>query len=236
MVKNLWELTATVCLCGFFLSVMPGEARAAAYAEGQVGVETSSSYVVKVDAPSAELYITRNEHSNVVGTAIQGETYDVLSYENGWVKIDTGSTTGYLRTASQATVVETTKEKVDEETALRAQVVEYALQFVGNRYVYGGTDPNTGVDCSGFTSYVMRRVAGVSLSHSSAAQAGEGRSVGTGNPKPGDLVFYSNGSRINHVAIYMGNGQIVHASSAKTGIKVSKWNNRTPVKVVDVLS
>lgn len=236
MLKNLWKLTATVCLCGVFLSVMPGEARAVAYADGQVGTETSSSYVVKVDAPSVELYITGNERSKVVGTAAQGKTYDVLSYENGWVKIETGSATGYLRTAGQATVVETTREKVDKEAALRAEVVNYALQFVGNRYVYGGTDPNTGADCSGFTSYVMRHAAGVSLSHSSAAQAGEGKSVGTGSPKPGDLIFYSSGSRINHVAIYAGNGQIVHASSAKTGIKMSKWNYRTPVKIIDVLS
>ncbi|MEG0689584.1 MAG: NlpC/P60 family protein, partial [Hungatella sp.] len=65
---------------------------------------------------------------------------------------------------------------------------------------------------------------------------GEGRTVKSGNPKPGDLIFYSGGGRINHVAIYIGSGQIVHASSAKTGIKVSKWNGRTPARIVDVLS
>ena len=91
-----------------------------------------------------------------------------------------------------------------------------------------------GADCSGFTSYVMRHAAGVSLSHSSAAQAGEGRAVS--EPKPGDLVFYSSGGRINHVAIYLGNGQIVHASTEKTGIKISNLTYRTPAKIVDVLS
>ena len=126
-------------------------------------------------------------------------------------------------------------EKVDEAAAVRAQVVDFALQFVGNPYVYGGTDPNTGADCSGFTSYVLRHAAGVSLSHSSVAQAGEGRVVSEEEMKQGDLVFYSNGFRINHVAIYAGNGQVVHASTNKTGIKTSPWNYRTPVKIVRVL-
>lgn len=227
MLKKPWKLITKVCLFGFLLIAMPQEAMAA-------NTETSSSYLVKIEAPAAKLYEGRDEGSGMTGRVLQGETYDVISYGDGWAKIRTDSSQGYLRLNGQATMVETTKEKVDKEARLREEVVNYALQFVGNRYVYGGTDPHTGVDCSGFTAYVMRHMAGISLSHSSAAQAGEGKKVS--NPQPGDLIFYSNGSRINHVAIYMGDGQIVHASSAKTGIKVSRWNSRTPVKIVDVLS
>lgn len=228
---------AAACVCGSILWMTPGEAQAAnAYMGSEVGVETSSSYMVKIDAPSAKLHTSVSETSSIAERLGQGKTYKVLSYQEGWAKVDTGEAVGYLKVAGQATVVETTKEKVDKEAAFRKDVVDFALQFVGNRYVYGGSDPNTGADCSGFTSYVMRRMAGVSLSHSSVAQAGEGRPVSSGDMKPGDLLFYSNGSRINHVAIYMGDGQIVHASSVKTGIKVSNWNYRQPVKVVDVLS
>lgn len=236
MFKNLRNVLTTVCVCGFFLSMTPGDVNAANYEGECLGVETSSSYLVKIDAPAAKLHAADDVNSMVTGRAAHGNTYDVISYQDGWVKIHTGESEGYLKVAGQATVVETAREKVDEEAALRAQVVDYAMQFVGNPYVYGGTNPNTGADCSGFTSYVMRNAAGVSLSHSSVAQAGEGRPVSTDQLKPGDLLFYSNGARINHVAIYAGNGQIVHASTEKTGIKTSKWNYRTPVKVVSVLS
>lgn len=236
MIKMLWNVTAVICLCGIFIGKTSTDIKAAANINSRVGVETSSSYMVKIDAPLANLYEEMDTSSPVVGSVPYGRTYDVLSYADGWVKVDTGSEAGYLRISSQATVVETAREKVDETELLRDQVVKYALQFVGNSYEYGGSDPYTGVDCSGFTSYVMRYAAGVRLSHSSAAQAGQGKSVGSGNPKPGDLVFYSDGSRINHVAIYMGQGKIVHASSAKTGIKISDWNYREPVKVIDVLS
>ena len=95
----------------------------------------------------------------------------------------------------------------------RSQLVNYALQFVGNRYVWGGTSLTNGVDCSGFTMRVMEKF-GVSLPHYSGSQAQMGKKVTSATMKPGDLIFYagSNG-KVNHVAIYIGNGRIVHAAS-----------------------
>lgn len=116
----------------------------------------------------------------------------------------------------------------------RQNLVNFALQFVGGPYRAGGNDPHTGADCSGFVKYVMQNGAGISMNRSSGSQATQGRSISSSEMQPGDLIFYGSGSGINHVAMYIGNGQIVHASTYRTGIKVSNWNYRSPVKIVSM--
>ena len=125
--------------------------------------------------------------------------------------------------------------KAAEETAsARQNLVDYALQFVGGPYRAGGNDPRTGVDCSGFVRYVMQHGAGISMNRSSGSQATQGHAVNSSQMQPGDLLFYSGGSGINHVAMYIGDGKIVHASTYATGIKISKWNYRNPVKIISM--
>lgn len=110
--------------------------------------------------------------------------------------------------------------------SMGATVAEYALQFVGNPYVYGGTSLTNGADCSGFVMSVYANF-GVSLPHSSTSDRNQGYAVdGLANAQPGDLVCYS-----GHVGIYIGNGQIVHASTAATGIKVSSADYRKVLAV-----
>lgn len=133
-------------------------------------------------------------------------------------------------------------KKLEEELAAaeeaaasaRQNLVDYALQFVGGPYRAGGNDPHTGVDCSGFVRYVMQHGAGISMNRSSGSQATQGHAVNSSQMQPGDLLFYSGGSGINHVAMYIGDGKIVHASTYATGIKISKWNYRNPVKIVSM--
>ena len=111
-------------------------------------------------------------------------------------------------------------------SALGQSVASYACQFVGNPYVYGGTSLTNGADCSGFVMSVYANF-GVSLPHSSSGDRSVGTAVdGLANAQPGDIICYS-----GHVAIYIGNGQIVHASTAKTGIKISDVNYRTPLGI-----
>lgn len=132
----------------------------------------------------------------------------------------------------------TTKSSSDSMTAKAAskgeQVAAYALKFVGNPYVYGGTSLTKGTDCSGFTKSVYAHF-GIKLNRVSRDQAKQGKKVSVSNAKAGDLVFYSKGGRINHVALCIGNGKVVHASSPKYGIRTSNIGYRKVTCVRRVL-
>lgn len=106
-------------------------------------------------------------------------------------------------------------------------IANFALKFVGNPYVYGGTSLTNGADCSGFTQSVFANF-GISIPRTSSAQSGSGRSVSIGSVQPGDLIFYASNGRVNHVAMYIGGGQVVHASNPRTGIRTSNMYYRKP--------
>lgn len=236
--RNIWSVVQKTvggaCLLAGLVLACPGESQAAV---NQAEVSMRSSYVVKIDAPSVDVYMNAKEGSGQQGRVVRGQTYPVLSGAGqGWVKIRVYGKEGYIRTPGNATVVEIAHETVDENAKKRREVVEYAMQFVGGKYVYGGSDPNRGVDCSGFTRYVLSKAAAINLPHSSKGQSTYGKQVATDQMQPGDLVFYSGTGGINHVALYIGNGSIVHASTEKTGIKTSPYDYRHPVKIVDLLS
>ncbi len=120
--------------------------------------------------------------------------------------------------------------------ALRNAVVRYALQFVGNPYVHGGRSLVTGTDCSGFTSLVYQHF-GYSLSYTPSGQSEQGTRVDLSRIQPGDLLFYSNSQKyLGHVALYIGNGQIVHAGTEATGILVSSAYYRDPLFAVRIIN
>ena len=127
------------------------------------------------------------------------------------------------------------EEAANESASRRSKIVNYALQFVGNPYVWGGTSLTNGVDCSGFTMQVYKNF-GISLPHYSGSQAQMGKAVSSSEMRPGDLIFYANSSgTVNHVAMYIGNGQIVHAASRRSGIKISTWNYRKVKTIRNIL-
>lgn len=208
---------------------------------------SSGAYVATVEAATVNINIS-HDSDEVLKQAFQGESYTVLAdMGDGWMKVKVGDSFGYLPVSGNAYIGEmeeiaaSESEKPIEAAAAvattdqRQNLVNFGLQFVGGRYIYGGNDPNTGADCSGFTRYVMQHGAGVSMNRSSSAQSTQGVAVSAAQIRPGDLVFYGSGSRINHVAMYIGNGQIVHASTYKTGIKISNLNYRPIVKITNLL-
>ncbi len=114
--------------------------------------------------------------------------------------------------------------------ATRTAMVAYAKQFLGNPYVYGGTSLTEGCDCSGFTQAIYSYF-GMSIGRSSRDQAAKGTSISPSDAQPGDLFFYDSSGTINHVAMYIGGGQVIHSSSSATGIKISNAYYRTPCRV-----
>ena len=121
------------------------------------------------------------------------------------------------------------------DSAVRTAIVAYAKQFLGNPYVYGGTSLTNGADCSGFTMRIFEHF-GVSIGRTSRDQASNGKQISLSEIQPGDLLFYASGKTINHVALYIGDGKIIHASTSKTGIIISNAYYRTPAKAVTFLN
>lgn len=231
MMRRISGFLFLLCLSAVFACTLPFYTEAA-----QVQVKTSTDLYARIEAPNAVARRTAGNSGMVVSRLEQGEILEVSGTAlHGWIKVITSKGAGYIP-ASQVTLFEKTREEMDASVLRRQQVVDYALQFLGGRYVYGGSDPHSGADCSGFTRYIMRHAAGIALDHSSASQANAGVPVDIAVITPGDLVFYGGQGYIDHVAIYIGGGQIVHASSVKTGIKISDLYHRTPVKAVNVLN
>ena len=119
-------------------------------------------------------------------------------------------------------------EESSSSSDLGQQIASYAVQFVGNPYIYGGTSLTNGADCSGFVQSVFANF-GIGLSRTAASQASGGTSVSLDSLQAGDLLFYSSSGSIDHVALYIGGGQIVHAANSASGIIISNAYYSTPV-------
>lgn len=180
--------------------------------------------------------------SSILTQVLENEELDYVETLDGWIKVSIDDEEAYVA-AEYVTVEEKLPTAITMTELLygegvsdvRVELVEYAKQFLGNPYVWGGTSLTKGADCSGFVLSVFKKF-GVKLPHYSGAQAKSGTKISASQLQPGDLVFYgSSKGVIGHVAIYIGNGQVIHASNPKSGIKISKYNYRTPLKYVKIL-
>ena len=189
--------------------------------------------------------------STVWTQVVKGQQYHVLDQLDGWVEIelDAGDSgeddKSYISTRDNNVKVSyglpeaieyyPAVEAANAAAAFRNEIVNYACQFVGNPYVWGGTSLTKGADCSGFTMKVLEHF-GISIPRVSRDQAKSGVRVTSDQMKPGDLVFYANKSgTVNHVGMYIGNGQVVNAASRRSGIRIYRWNYRTPVAIRNVI-
>ena len=228
MLSAGWN-TVTVSYQGFSSSFDLNVATVEASSETQPSDVPSSETVpdettttVEETAPSSEVETTTTVEETVPSS--EAETTTTTAAETTTTTVEATTTT-----AAETTTTQEITTPSNNSTPLRDSIVNYALGWVGQcNYVYGGTDLSIGgsVDCSGFTMQVYSRVAGVSLPHHSMSQMNCGSAITYDQLRPGDLVFYNNP---NHVAIYIGNGAIVHAGSPETGINITSVFFKTPI-------
>ncbi|RGD65088.1 peptidoglycan endopeptidase [Lachnospiraceae bacterium OF09-6] len=208
------------------------------YDNGSASTDTSydngsTSTDTSYDDGSASTDTSYDNGSTSTDTSYDnGSTGTDTSYDNGSTGTDTSYDNGSTGTDTSYdngnTGTDTTIDSSASDSSLGQQIADYAVQFVGNPYVYGGTSLTNGTDCSGFTMSVMANF-GIGLARTAADQSYGGTSVAISDIQPGDLLFYSDGSGISHVALYIGGGQIVHAATESQGIIISNYNYDTPV-------
>lgn len=211
------------------------------YEAKKKGEELASALAVST-ADALNIREQPSTDAEIITQVAAGEALDIVEIrDDGWIKVYLDDEEVYVSgefvevKSDLATAITMTELLYGQGVSdVRVDLCQYAKQFLGNPYVWGGTSLTSGADCSGFVLSVFSKY-GVSLPHSSRAQANQGTSISASELKPGDLVFYAKGGTINHVAIYIGGGQVIHASSPKTGIKISPYNYRTPHKMVRIL-
>lgn len=173
----------------------------------------------KVNSASLNIRETASHQSKVLKVITKNTTVQVLTSGTEWIKLKVGDTIGYTQ-GKYITLSSGKPAYIDPNESASSvkaqQLISYAKQFLGNRYVWGGTSLTKGTDCSGFTMRVFQHF-GYNLPRTSAQQRSAGTRVSSlKDARPGDLICY-----YGHVAIYMGNNTIIHASNRKDGIKIS---------------
>lgn len=212
---------------------------------GEAANQRAAEVIATVARVNADMLMVReqpNTECTIITRVAEGEELEVVEQLDGWVKINIDHETGYV-CADYVSVYQSLPKGVtlkelsygDGVSNTAVDLIEYAKQFLGNPYVYGGTSLTRGTDCSGFTMRVFEHF-GYSLSRTSREQAYNGTRVSLSEIQPGDLLFYKHGSTIGHVAIYIGNGQIIHASTERTGIIIGNAYYTTPACATRIIN
>lgn len=200
-----------------------------AYENGQTGYVAADYVDIRTEFKEA----VSIEEELAEQKAIQAEKARKQAQASASSRKSSSRTTTSSKSASSSST-QSQSTKSESSSSLRNDIVNYALRFEGNPYVWGGTSLTNGADCSGFTQSIFKHF-GIRIPRTSRSQANSGTRVSVNTMKKGDLIFYSKNGRINHVAIYIGNGKVIGASSRKEGITIKNYNYRTPVKVVSYI-
>lgn len=197
--------------------------------------------IATVTADALFLREAANTDSSILEVLGNSEKLEVVEILDGWAKILIDSTEGYVSTdyitIGKELPTAMTLSQIQygvEVSELRIKMVTYAQEFVGNPYVYGGNSLTKGTDCSGFTKLIYQKY-GFNIPRTATTQYNYGKKINISDLKPGDLVIYGE-RKIEHVGMYIGNNRIVHASSARTGIKYSNLNYRNIIGAVSIIN
>lgn len=201
-----------------------------------LGEEAKAQYSKYVDrkatvrASKLKVRSKASTKGKILTTIKKGAKYKVIDSTSKWVKLTANKKTGWV--AKEYVSIEydfeyatSIPEGSSNSQSKGKEIVAYAKKFVGNPYVYGGTSLTRGADCSGFTQSVYKKF-NIKLPRTSRQQAKVGKKVATSQRQEGDLLFYRTNGTVDHVAIYIGNNKVVHASNKKDGIRISKYNYR----------
>ena len=184
--------------------------------------------VGSVDASLVNLRSGPSTATTALAQLAAGEKVSIFGFNCGWYKVRCNSFAGYLRSDLVALtekpyenfgVTSGSTGTADFGRTTGRQLADYAKQFVGYPYVYGGSSPS-GFDCSGFMQYVFAQF-GYTINRTATAQLNDGVSVSCDEMQPGDIVYFGYGSTATHVGMYIGDGQFVHAQNSATGVVVS---------------
>lgn len=235
--ENGWAKIKSGKITGYVMSTFLATGSEAEGLAKTVGVKTATvnTETLKVrEEPSTE--------STCITLIPVEEELEVLKVKDDWVRVVVDNDKGWVAKEFVDISYELKKAVANEElesapgvSSTRASMVAYAKQFLGNRYVWGGTSLTNGTDCSGFTMSIYNHF-GYGINRTARAQSSNGTTISSSEARPGDLLFYSNGGGINHVAMCIGNGQVIHASNPRSGIKISNMYYRDPVKAVRIIS
>ena len=167
-----------------------------------------------------------NTTSTVLSSHNTGTEMKIIGINDGWYKVEHGTQTGYVRSdlmekLSRGSGSSSSSSAPAADRSLGQQIADYAVGFVGHKYVWGGSAPG-GFDCSGLVTYVMKQF-GISVTRTASGQYRDnGTKINKSDLIPGDLVFFSsNGRSVTHVGIYIGNNKFVHASGTRVGVVIS---------------
>lgn len=177
--------------------------------------------IARVQADSLNVRKDATTNSPIVAKVTRGEELEVVTATDKWVQVLTKD--GHDAYVSRNFIVFDdlmNLKKISGQVTLGQEMAEKAKQYLGRPYVYGGNSLTNGIDCSAFTQTLYRQ-QGINISRTSRTQFRDGQRVGINELEAGDLVFYGYNNYISHVAMYIGNGEIIHASSPKTGVKIS---------------
>ena len=207
--------------------------------------QTNETSTTKYISASSGLNVRKGPSTSysVISTLAKGTKVTVKSTSNGWSKITSGSITGYVNSSyltskkpSTTTSSNSSSSSTNSSTSTSnsaSKVISYAKKLLGKPYVWGAQGPN-GFDCSGFTYYVFKNSAGITLPRTSSAQSKYGKAVSKSNLKAGDLIFFDtvgpNNGAVTHVGLYIGNGQFIHAASGQGKVVINNLNSSYYVK------